>query len=89
MHSLDFQELHHRLVVYLQGTVHNGTMTERRLSRITGISQPHIHHVLKGKRSFSMISADQVLRALHNDLLDFLEADDIAAWKEREDVVLE
>jgi transcriptional regulator with XRE-family HTH domain len=84
MRTLDFEELHRRLVGYLQESVRNGGMTERRLARITGVSQPHIHHVLSGKRSFSTQTADQVLRALRNDLLDFLEPPDIEEWKSRE-----
>ena len=89
MYNLDFEELHRRLVAYLVEIVRNGSMTERRLARITGLSQPHIHHVLKGKRMFSMTSANQVLRALHNDLLDYLEPEDIKEWKHRGDIVVE
>jgi plasmid maintenance system antidote protein VapI len=84
MHTLDFQELHRRLAAYLRESIHNGDMTERRLARITGVSQPHIHHVLAGKRGFSTQTADQVLRALRNDLVDFLEEPDIAEWQSRE-----
>ncbi len=88
MYSIDFEEMHRRLVAYLLEIVRNGTVTERRIARITGISQPHIHQVLKGTKSLSMASAGQVLRAFHNDLLDFLEPEDIEEWKKRgEDVV--
>jgi transcriptional regulator with XRE-family HTH domain len=88
MYNLDLEELHRRLVAYLQETVRNGTITERRLARITGVSQPHIHQVLKGTKFFSMATAGQILRSLHNDLLDFLEPEDIEEWKKRgEDVV--
>ncbi len=84
MYTLDFKELHRRLITYLRDCVRNGEMTERRLARLTGVSQPHIHHVLAGKRSFSTDTADQVLKALRNDLVDFLEAEDIAQWTNRE-----
>ena len=40
---------------------------------MTGISQPHIHNVLKEKRSLSLDSADLILRVLHLDLLDLLD----------------
>jgi hypothetical protein len=83
MYVLDFGELHRRLVMYLQDIVRKGTITERSLSRITGISQPHIHQVLKGKKSFSMATANQVLHALHSNLLDFLDDEDIEQWKKR------
>ena len=86
---LGFGELHRRLVGYLHELVHNGNMTERRLARITSISQPHIHQVLKGTKSFSLESADRVLQALHNDLLDFLDPKDIEEWKSRDTFVVE
>jgi transcriptional regulator with XRE-family HTH domain len=84
MAILGFGDLHARLVAYLRDRIRNGNITERRLARITGVSQPHIHHVLHGHRRFSMEMADQVLQALRNDLLDFLEPDDIAQWKSRQ-----
>jgi hypothetical protein len=70
---MDFQQLHGRLVNHLQRRVRNGEMTERGLSRLTGVSQPHIHNVLKGKRLFSLASADGILRQLRLDVLDLLE----------------
>jgi hypothetical protein len=70
---MDFQQLHGRLVDHLQRRVRNGEMTERGLSRLTGVSQPHIHNVLKGKRLFSLSSADGILRQLRLDVLDLLE----------------
>jgi transcriptional regulator with XRE-family HTH domain len=48
-------------------------MTERGLARVTGISQPHIHNVLKGKKLFSAEMSDTVLRGLNLDILDLLE----------------
>jgi plasmid maintenance system antidote protein VapI len=84
MYILDFEELHRRLVEHLHESVRNGETTERHLARMTGVSQPHMHHVLCGKRGFSMATADQVLRSLGNDLLKFLNAEDIAEWQSRE-----
>ena len=84
MNALDFAELQRRLVAHLSEKVRNGDITERRLARITGVSQPHMHHVLCGKRGFSMEMADRVMRALRKDILDFLEAEDIAEWNGRE-----
>jgi hypothetical protein len=83
MYTLDFGELQRRFLDYLRESVRNGDMTERRLAKVTGISQPHIHHVLAGKRGLSMDMADQILRALHNDLLDYLQDPDIDEWKRR------
>jgi len=80
---MNFEELLRRVVAYLREIVQNGDMSERRLARATGVSQPHIHHVLSGKRRLSAEMADQVLHALHNDLLDFIEPAEIEEWKNR------
>jgi transcriptional regulator with XRE-family HTH domain len=68
-----FQDLRLRLVANLRDRVRNGQATERGLARATGISQPHIHHVLKGKRLLSMEAADRILDGLQIDLLDLVE----------------
>jgi transcriptional regulator with XRE-family HTH domain len=67
-----FQELHDRLVAALSSRIRNGELTERRLARLTGISQPHVHNVLKGKRILSPRAADRILRRLGLSLLDLL-----------------
>lgn len=84
MYNLNFEEFQRRLVTNLRESVRNGDMTERRLARITGVSQPHIHHVLRGKRGLSISMSDQVMRAMRNDLLDFLAPEDIEEWKSRD-----
>jgi len=38
---------------------------------VTGVSQPHMHNVLKGKRILSLDMADQFCAQLHLDLLEF------------------
>ena len=76
---MDFEQLHTRLVDYLQRRVRSGEITERGLSRITGVSQPHIHNVLKGKRVLSITRADGILRQLHLDVLDLLDPNE---WRE-------
>jgi len=43
------------------------------LARVTGISQPHLHNVLKGKRFLSVGKSDQILQQLHLDLMDLIE----------------
>jgi len=70
---MDFEQLHARLVEHLQKLVRSGEITERGLSRLTGVSQPHIHNVLKGKRLLSLARADSILRQLHLDLLDLVD----------------
>jgi transcriptional regulator with XRE-family HTH domain len=70
----DFKLLQTRLIALMKARVRSGELTERSLARITGISQPHIHNVLKGARLLSLEMADQVLRRLRVDLADLLAA---------------
>ena len=78
---LTFQELQRRLIALLRYRISSGEMTERGLAKKSGISQPHIHNVLKGKRSFSVETADAVLHTLHLSVLDLLEPGDSAEWR--------
>jgi transcriptional regulator with XRE-family HTH domain len=70
---LGLAELRARLVQRLRDMVRNGELTERALARATGVSQPHIHNVLKGKRELSVEMADVILNALHLDAHDLLK----------------
>jgi hypothetical protein len=74
---MNFRELHDRLVVHLRKVVGGGEMTERGLARISGISQPHLHNVLKGKRLFSTEAADEILRRMHLDIFDLIGDEDL------------
>lgn len=56
----------------MRDRVRAGELTERSLARLTGISQPHLHNVLKGARSLSWDSADQILEHLNLSLSDLL-----------------
>lgn len=76
---LTFEELRTRLVEDLRSRVRNGEITERRLARVTGISQPHVHNLLKGIRALTPDLGDQILKALHISLSDFLESQGGAA----------
>jgi len=78
---MDFQELRNHLVANLQERVRSGELTERGLARNSGISQPHIHHVLKGKRVLSMEMCDTVLRYLEMDVLDLVRPKDLLEWR--------
>jgi len=80
---LNFSELQLRLKALLHERIRSGELTERGLARRTGISQPHIHNVLKGKREFSFESADAVLRGLGLDILDLLDSDHLIEWQAR------
>jgi len=70
-----FEELQRRLVAALLSRLRNGELTERRLARLTGISQPHIHNVLKGKRILSPRAADIILRKTEISVLDLMRAE--------------
>lgn len=70
---MTFQELRRELVANLRDRVRTGQATERGLARVTGVSQPHIHHVLKGKRLLSLEAADRILDGLQMDVLDLVE----------------
>ena len=80
---MTFYNLHERLIEALRQRVHSGAMTERGLARVTGVSQPHIHNVLKGKRLLSLETADQILRRLQMDVLDLLDLEDLMDLRRR------
>jgi transcriptional regulator with XRE-family HTH domain len=67
------------VIARVQERVRRGDVTERGLARLTGISQPHLHNILKGVRVLSPHMADLILRQLHINLLDLLEADELSA----------
>jgi len=69
-----FETLQGRLLRSVRSRVQNGELTERRLASLTGISQPHVHNILKGARTLSPEKGDLILRALEMSVLDlFLE----------------
>lgn len=76
--TVNFQELLHRLRVWLNVQVRNGQLTERGLARLVAMSQSHIHNVLKGARILTPDTADRILESLELSVLDFLEADEAA-----------
>jgi transcriptional regulator with XRE-family HTH domain len=67
---LTFREAQCRLLEDLRHRIHNGDLTERGLARISGISQPHVHNVLKGVRFLSPGFLDAILKSLNYSLLD-------------------
>ena len=74
---MTFDELRDRLVENLRRRVRSGAATERGLARSLGISQPHLHNVLKGKRVLSMENADDVLCRLQIDILHLIEPEEL------------
>lgn len=74
-----FRQLQARLVTTLREKVRSGELTERGIARLSGLSQPHIHNVLKGKRSLSADAADAILLAVQLDMLDLFEPSELIA----------
>ena len=66
-------DLQQRFVDLLRNRVRNGELTERGLARMVGVSQPHMHNVLHGKRTFSVETTDDIMRHLRVDILDLIE----------------
>jgi plasmid maintenance system antidote protein VapI len=80
---MTFLDLHHRLLDHLRHRVQSGETTERALARVAGLSQPHLHNVLKGKRFLSMDMADEILRNLEMGVFDLIQPQELADWTQR------
>lgn len=72
-----FGLLQNRLLERLRRRIRNGELTERQIARLTGLSQPHIHNVLKGAKILSPESADLVLLQLKISLFDLFDPEEI------------
>lgn len=81
--SQSFAALQNRLLEQLRGRIRNGELTERSLARHTGISQPHVHNVLKGVRTLSPELVDVILTSLKISVLDLLPRDEITGYLTR------
>jgi hypothetical protein len=80
---VNFRELQQRLIAHLGSLVRSGDSSERGLARFIGISQPHMHNILKGKKLLSMDTADRILAQLNLDLFDFIEPRELLEWQRR------
>ncbi len=69
---MTFRGMLNGVVQEIRRRVQNGEITERGLARAAGLSQPHVHNVLKGVRLMSPDSADRLIRALGLNALDLL-----------------
>ena len=81
---MNFQELRKRFIVDLRDRVQSGQLSERGLAKVTGVSQPHIHNVLKGKRRISPEMCDAILQELRMDVLDLVHPEDLLRWRGRQ-----
>jgi hypothetical protein len=67
-----FHELQGRLIDAARERVRAGKLTERGLARMCGVSQPHMHNVLKNIRALSIGSSDRLMLALDIRVTDLL-----------------
>lgn len=68
-----FGDMYQALTATLQTVVANGELSERRLARLAGISQPHIHNALRHKKVLSPAACDKILRSLGLTVFDLLK----------------
>lgn len=74
MQKISFSDLNERLLVVAKMRIRNGLVTERGLARSIGVSQPHLHNVLKGARALTNDTADRLLLGLQIGVADLLSA---------------
>jgi hypothetical protein len=67
-----FQALQERLLEIARERIRAGLYTERNLAKLCGLSQPHLHNVLKRVRTPSTTSADRLMEALGLKVQDLL-----------------
>jgi hypothetical protein len=67
-----FGELQEKLILLARQRIRAGLNTERGLARECGISQPHMHNLLKSSRTLTSRSADRLLRGLGLSIPDLL-----------------
>lgn len=77
-----FVNANRRLLAHIRTRIRNGEFSERSLGRAVGISQPHIHNVLKGHRILSASLADSIIDHLGISLLDLYDEAELAAHLE-------
>ncbi|MDX2152644.1 MAG: helix-turn-helix transcriptional regulator [Bryobacteraceae bacterium] len=74
-----------RLLVAVRLRLRNGELTERALARRIGMSQPHVHNVLKGQRMLTPATADRLLREFRMTVLDLVEPEEWDRWTRNRD----
>jgi transcriptional regulator with XRE-family HTH domain len=77
--NLTYQDAQLRLLAYVRSQIQNGELTERGFARLIGISQPHVHNVLKGARNLSPNIFDLALKYFHLTLLDLVTSSELEA----------
>lgn len=72
------QDLLAALKSNLNGRIRNGELTERNLARRIGMSQAHVHNVLKGARILTAEVADLLMLELNLSVGDLVTGEDLA-----------
>lgn len=84
--TLTFSVFQSRLLKIARRRIRNGEYTERGLARLAGISQPHMHNLLKGIRALTPDCSDSLLAALDLGILDLAESVELGgALESKED----
>ena len=76
---LSFQLLYTRLLAFVNTSIHNGELSERSLAKLMGVSQPHLHNVLKGARRLHAPLADALLARYRITPLDLLTSAELSS----------
>ena len=76
---MTYREAQLKLLAYVVDRIRNGELTERGFARLIGISQPHVHNVLKGVRNLSPEVFDSILKYFHMSLLDLASTEEVEA----------
>jgi transcriptional regulator with XRE-family HTH domain len=77
---MKFALMKNRLLDNVRLKLRNGENTERRLALRVGLSQSHIHNVLKGERELTLDVADRILDELGMSALDLVERGEFVAY---------
>lgn len=72
MLRVNLADLQQALIAAAHVRIRNGQVTVRGLARMSGVSQPHLHNVLKNLRLLSTDSADRLMRALNLSTEDLM-----------------
>jgi plasmid maintenance system antidote protein VapI len=68
--NLRFREAQSRLLDAIRQRIRNGDWTERGFAKLIGVSQPHVHNVLKGARALTTEISDLILTSTGQTILD-------------------
>ena len=81
---MTLEDVRHRCITLLRTRIRNGELTERGLARLVGISQPHVHNVLCGKKTFSLEATDQIMLKLRLGIFDLVDPAEWSEWQNRQ-----